>query len=68
VHVRLAELKELTQGALISSRRDDLRLQLRYKLEAEHSVWRMIEREQGFCAFITFEFRIESDAVALGAL
>ncbi len=62
---RLAEIRELTQTALISAQRDDLALQLRYNLEAEHSVRRMIEREQECCAFLTFDLRVESDAIAL---
>jgi hypothetical protein len=63
---RLNELKELTQDSLISAQRDDLALQLRYKLEAEHTVRRMIEREKECCAFLTFDLRIQSDAIALG--
>jgi hypothetical protein len=63
---RLGELRELSRDALISAQRDGLALRLRYKLEAENRIRRMIEREQECCAFLTFDLRIEANAVALG--
>jgi hypothetical protein len=63
---RLDELRELSRDALISAQRDGLALRLRYKLEAEKRVRCMIEREQQCCAFLTFDLRIEVNAVALG--
>jgi hypothetical protein len=62
---RLSELAELTRSALISLQRDDLTLHLRYALEAEDRVLRMIEQEQKCCAFLTFTCRRSVTAVEL---
>ena len=62
---RLEELSALSQSALLSARRDDLVLHLRYAAEAEQHVRRMVEREQECCTFLEFAFLAGSDGVAL---
>jgi hypothetical protein len=62
---RLGELKELTQDALISARRDDLTLHLRYALTAENRVRRMVEKEQECCAFLAFDLRLGATTIEL---
>jgi hypothetical protein len=60
---RRAKLADLNRTALESYRRDDLRLELLYAIEARSQVLEMVRAEQTCCTFLTFEIREEHDAL-----
>lgn len=60
---RLAAIAELNAAALVSHRRDDLRLELTYAAAAREQVVSMVRGEQTCCAFLTFDIREEDDGV-----
>lgn len=62
---RVAWIADLNRDALLSSRRDDLRLELTYAPRALDDIREMVRREQQCCAFLTFELRDEPGAVRL---
>src|SRR5215470_8351205 len=57
---RRSGIAELNRTALISSRRDDLRLELLYAAEARPRVLAMARAEQTCCGFLTFEIQEEA--------
>jgi hypothetical protein len=57
-----SNLAALNRSALVSHRRDDLRLELLYATEARAQVLDMVRAEQACCGFLTFEVR-EGDGV-----
>jgi hypothetical protein len=61
--IRRARIADLNRTALASYRRDDLRLELSYAIEARPQVLEMVQAEQTCCAFLTFEVREEHGAV-----
>jgi hypothetical protein len=60
---RRSSLAELNRTALVSHRRDDLRLELLYAIEARARVLDMVRAEQLCCAFLTFEVREDHGAL-----
>jgi hypothetical protein len=60
---RLATIAALNSAALLSHRRDDLRLELVYAVKARAQVLEMVRSEQACCAFLTFEIRDEAGGV-----
>jgi hypothetical protein len=62
---RLAWIADLNRLSLISARREDLRLELRYVPRAQEAVRELVRRERECCAFLDFDLRIEDDAVRL---
>ena len=60
---RCAKRAELNRTALQSYRRDDLRLDLLYAIDARQQVLEMVRAEQTCCAFLTFEVREEPGAL-----
>lgn len=62
---RLAWIANLNRGALLGSRRDDLRLELTYAPYALKDVREMVRREQQCCAFLGFDLLVEDDAIRL---
>jgi hypothetical protein len=60
---RRAKLADLNRAALKSYRRNDLRLELFYAIEARSQVLEMVRAEQTCCTFLTFEIREEHDAL-----
>jgi hypothetical protein len=52
-----SNLAALNRAALVSHRRDDLRLELLYAIEARAQVLDMVQAEQACCGFLTFEVR-----------
>jgi hypothetical protein len=62
---RRSGIAELNRTALISSRRDDLRLELLYAADARPRVLAMVGAEQTCCAFLTFETREEAGALRI---
>src|ERR1051326_5875901 len=60
---RRSKLADLNRAALKSHRRDDLRLELLYALEARARVVEMVKAEQACCAFLTFAIREEPGAL-----
>jgi hypothetical protein len=62
---RLAWIADLNRRALLSSRRDDLRLELTYAPHAVEDVRELVRGEQQCCAFLDFDLRADSDAVRL---
>ena len=62
---RLAWIAALNRDALREKRRNDLRLDLTYAPQAAARVREMVEREQGCCAFLSFELSEHADAVRL---
>jgi hypothetical protein len=50
---RLTAIAELNAAALVSHRRDDLRLELTYAAAAREQVESMVRGEQACCAFLT---------------
>jgi hypothetical protein len=61
--VRLDCIAELNSAALLSHRRDDLRLELIYDARARTRVLEMVGDEEACCAFLTFEVRDERSTV-----
>jgi hypothetical protein len=53
--VRLEGIARLNSAALLSHRRDDLRLGLTYDANARAGVLEMVAGEEVCCAFLTFE-------------
>lgn len=62
---RVAWIVGLNRDALRSQRRDGLRLELTYAPTALDRVREMVSRERECCAFLTFNVRVENDAVHL---
>jgi len=62
---RIAWIVDLNRDALRSHRRDDLRLELTYGLEAASRVRELIRREQECCAFLTFEMHEDVEGIRL---
>lgn len=62
---RVTWIADLNRDALRSQRRDGLRLELTYVVAALGRVREMVAREQECCAFLTFDVRVERDAVHL---
>jgi hypothetical protein len=62
---RVAWIADLNRDALCSQRRDGLRLELTYAAAALGRVREMVAIEQECCAFLTFDVRVERDAVHL---
>jgi hypothetical protein len=62
---RVAWIADLNHDALLSSRSDDLRLELTYAPRALDDIREMVRREQRCCEFLKFELRDEPDAVRL---
>lgn len=62
---RLAWIAELNRDALLSRKRDGLRLELTYALDALDRLREMIAREEECCAFLTFKLHPEGDAIRL---
>ena len=62
---RLAWIANLNRGALLGSRRDDLRLELAYAPHALKDVREMMRREQQCCAFLGFDLIVEDDVIRL---
>ncbi len=60
---RLALIADLNRDALLAHRRDGLRLQLTYASHAEGRVRDIVRRERNCCAFLSFEVRVDGDAV-----
>jgi hypothetical protein len=57
---RLTAIAELNAAALVSHRRDDLRLELIYAAAAREQVVSMVRGEQACCAFLTFDVHEEN--------
>jgi hypothetical protein len=62
---RMAWIADLNRDALRSHRRDDLRLELSYALEAASRVRELAHREQECCAFLIFEVHEDAEKVRL---
>jgi hypothetical protein len=62
---RIAWIADLNAAVLRAYRRDDLRLELTYALDARDRVSEMVRREQGCCPFLTFEVCEARDGVRL---
>jgi hypothetical protein len=62
---RIAWIADLNAASLRAHRRDDLRLELTYALDAGDRVREMMRREQACCAFLTFEVCEARDEVRL---
>jgi hypothetical protein len=60
---RLAAIAELNAAALVSHRRDDLRLVLIYAAVAREQVVSMVRGERACCGFLTFEIGEERGGV-----
>jgi len=60
---RRMKIADLNRTALTSYRRDDLRLELSYAIEARPQVLEMVRAEQACCSFLTFEIREEHGAL-----
>jgi hypothetical protein len=60
---RRGKLSNLNRTALMSYRRDDLRLELLYAVEARPQVLEMVRAERACCAFLTFDVHEEPDAL-----
>ena len=60
---RRSKLADLNRTALESYCLDDLRLELRYAVEARTQVLEMVRAEQTCCAFLTFEVREDHGAL-----
>lgn len=54
---RLAWITDLTRDALLSHRRRDLELDLRFRPETTERVRALVRRERACCAFLTFDLR-----------
>jgi hypothetical protein len=63
LRTRRTRIADLNRTALASYRRDDLRLELFYAIEARPQVLEMVRAEQTCCAFLTFEIREEHGAL-----
>jgi hypothetical protein len=60
---RRAKLANLNRTALVSYRRNDLRLELLYAVEARPQVLEMVRADCTCCAFLTFEVHEEPDTL-----
>lgn len=60
---RLAVIAELNDAALLTDRRDDLRLELTYAAAARERIVGMVRAEQACCGFLTFDIREEDDGI-----
>lgn len=60
---RRTRIADLNRKALASYRRNDLRLELVYAIEARPQVLEMVSAEKTCCAFLTFEIQEEHDAL-----
>ena len=60
---RLTWIAALNAEALVSARRDDLRLELSYAPHALDRVRQFVRQEQECCAFLNFEVREDAEAV-----
>jgi len=62
---RLAWIADLARDGLLGSRRDDLRLELRYARNVADRIREMVEKEQVCCAFLDFELSESDEGVHL---
>lgn len=62
---RIAGIQALARRALLSSRREPLRLHLTYSAEALADVQELVAKESDCCAFLDFDLRHEKGKVDL---